>query len=413
MQPVSKKHKLLLLITNYGQGGAQRAFYDHSVFLGQQYDVTEAVFDKDEAPIVYPSPNPVYSLDVKGGASLKDKIGNFRERCRKLRELIAQKDIDLCISHMDGANWVNVLSGSRAKKILFVQGTVIHDYAISNWVRILRKKVIIPWLYNKAELTVVVSDGIRHELEQLCGIKRVVTIPNFFDVADIQEKAALPLSQEWEAVFAGSEVLITSGRLHVQKKQRYLLPLLQELKKTRPDLKLIILGDGPLRQELMDEAKTLGLRTYSGWDKEQAVTPGYDLYFPGYISNPFQFLKRATLFVFPSGWEGFPLAQCEAMISGVPVIAADCPTGPREIIAPGTFDPHYTLRTTEKTAYGYLLPMYDKPEFTPAWLAAINELLDDPAKRAAIIPEGQERMKEFDKSVAMRKWFEVIDGVLG
>lgn len=412
MKGPTNRHKLLLLITNFGPGGAQRAFYDHSVFLKERYDVTEAVFDINELPNLYESGNPVHSLDVKGGSGMREKIQNFRERCRALKDLIARKDIGLCISHMDGANWVNVLSRSKAKKILFVQGTVIHDYAIADWLRILRKKVLIPWLYNKAQLTVAVSDGIKHELEHLCGVKHVVTIPNFFDTADIRDKAQIPLTPEWDAVFAAGEVLITSGRLHVQKKQRYLLPLLKTLKADRPALRLIILGDGDLREELMKEAKELGLRVYSGWDKEQPLTPDYDLYFPGYISNPFQFLKRATLFVFPSGWEGFPLAQCEAMISGVPVIAADCPTGPREIIAPGTFDPHYTLRTTEKTEYGYLLPMYDKPEFTPTWLAAINELLDDPAKRAALIPKGQERMQEFDKSVAMRKWFAVIDGVL-
>lgn len=412
MPAIAPRKKLLLLITNYGPGGAQRAFYDHSVFLKQQYDVSEAVFDKEELPNLYESGNPVYSLNVKGGSGIKGKIDNFRQRCRKLSNIIDREKIDLCISHMDGANWVNVLSKSRAKKILFVQGTVIHDYAISNWLRILRKKVIIPYLYNKAALTVAVADGIKYELEHYCGVKRVVTIPNFFDTADIQQKAEIPLAPEWSQVFAGSEILITSGRLHIQKKQRYLLPLLKKLVAERPGLKLIILGDGDLRNELIGEAQTLGLRVYSGWNKEQQLGPDYDLYFPGYINNPFQFLKRSTLFVFPSGWEGFPLALCEAMISGVPAITADCPTGPREIMMPGTFDPEYTLTKKEESQYGYLMPMVDKPEFEATWLAAIRELLDDPGKRAALVVAGQERMKEFDKSVATKKWFEVIEQVL-
>jgi glycosyltransferase involved in cell wall biosynthesis len=413
MPATAPRKKLLLLITNYGPGGAQRAFYDHSIFLRQQYDVSEAVFNKDELPNLYESGNPVYSLDVQGGSGIKGKIDNFRQRCRKLSNIIAKEKIDLCISHMDGANWVNVLSKSRAKKILFVQGTVIHDYAISNWLRILRKKLIIPYLYNKAALTVAVADGIKYELEHYCGVKRVVTIPNFFDTAAIQEKAAIPLSAEWEEVFAGSEILITSGRLHIQKKQRYLLPLLKKLVAQRPNLKLIILGDGDLRNELIEEAGNIGLRVYSGWNKEQPLSADYDLYFPGYISNPFQFLKRSTLFVFPSGWEGFPLALCEAMISGVPAIAADCPTGPREIMMPGTFDPQYTLRKKEESTYGYLMPMVDKPEFEATWLDAINELLDNPEKRVALIKSGQERMKEYDKSVATEKWFAVIERVLG
>jgi len=412
MKNYSAKHKLLLLITNFGIGGAQRAFYDHGIFLKDKYDVTEAVFDIEESPLTYVSGNEVHSLDIKGGQTIKDKIANFKQRCLSLKALIKKKEIDLCISHMDGANWVNVLSRSKAKKILFVQGTVIHDYAISNWLRILRKKLIIPYLYNKADLTVAVSDGIKYELQHYCKVKNVVTIPNFFDVCSIQQKAEEPLDAIWEAVFQSGEVLITSGRLHVQKKQRHLLPLLKTLLQKRKGLKLIILGDGPLRNELINEAKQLGLRCFSGWEKGQTLHADYDIYLPGYLSNPFQFLKRSTLFVFPSGWEGFPLALCEAMISGVPVLSADCPTGPREIIAPGTFDPDYKLNKAEKTSYGYLLPMVNKPEFEAVWENAILELLDDSAKRIELIKIGHERMKAFDRSVAMKKWFDVIDKVL-
>jgi len=403
---------LLLLITNYGIGGAQRAFYDHGIFLKEKYDVAEAVFDIDEAPQVYVSGNPVYSLNVKGGQGIKGKVMNFRQRCARLKALITEKNRDLCISHMDGANWVNILSRSSAKKILFVQGTVLHDYGISNWIRILRKKFIIPYLYNKADLTVVVSDGIKHELQHNCGVKKVETIPNFFDTEDIQRKADIPLSAEWEAIFAGNEVVITSGRLHVQKKQRFLLPVFRELLQKRKNLKLIILGDGPLRQELFDEARSLGLRYYSGWDRQQGLSSDYDIYFPGYVDNPFQFLRRATLFAFPSGWEGFPLALCEAMISGVPVLSADCPTGPREIIAPGTFDPDYRLTAIERTEYGYLLPMPGKAEFDRTWTEALTEMLDDANARKRLAANGRERMKAFDKSVAVQKWIEVIDRVL-
>src|SRR3954463_2896904 len=112
MQDSTARHKLLLLITNFGPGGAQRAFYDQSIYLKDRYDVSEAVFDKDELPLLYPTGNPLYSLDVKGGNSVREKLANFRQRARKLRDLIAQKNVELCISHMDGANWVNVLSGS-------------------------------------------------------------------------------------------------------------------------------------------------------------------------------------------------------------------------------------------------------------------------------------------------------------
>lgn len=138
------KVKILQLITNFGQGGAQRAFYDHAVFLRERYEVGEAVFDAEESPNLYPSGNPVYSLKVKGGAGALNKIKNFRERPQQLQRLVNNEGFAVCISHMDGANWVNVLSRSKAKKILFVQGTVLHDHDVKPWMQLLRKKVSVP-----------------------------------------------------------------------------------------------------------------------------------------------------------------------------------------------------------------------------------------------------------------------------
>src|SRR5205085_11102557 len=100
MKNPSTVPNILQLITNLGPGGAQRAFYDHGLFLREKYNVIEAVYDKDEFPNLFESPNPLYSLDVKGKGGLINKITNFRRRYVRLRKLIDEKNIDLCISHM-------------------------------------------------------------------------------------------------------------------------------------------------------------------------------------------------------------------------------------------------------------------------------------------------------------------------
>lgn len=406
------KTKILLLITNLGAGGAQRVFYDHCVFLSKQYNVSEAVFDKNESPALFTTGNPLYSLKVEKGNGFKKKISNFLKRGTNLKKVVDKESISVCISHMDGANWVNVLSRSKAKKILVVHGTILHDYAVNKWLQLIRTKFLIPYLYNKADVTVAVSEGIKYELEQFCGVKNAVAIPNFFDIGAIKEKAIIELPANEQKLFTDYKVLITSGRFHEQKKQHFLFPVYKQIKQTHPNTKLVLLGDGELREDLIKSAQEQGLTTYSIWNQHQPFSNEYDVYFLGYKENPFQYLSKSILFVFPSGWEGFPMALCEAIICGVPVLSADCPTGPREILAPGTFDAGYTLNKAEVTKYGVLLPMANKTGAKSAWINAIENLLSNPGLQLQLVKKSQDRIKEFEKVVVEEKWFTLIEKVL-
>lgn len=405
------RKKILMLITNLGKGGAQRVFYDHAQYLRNHYHVSEAVFDIREDMRIYDSGLELFSFDVRASTNPVGKVLNLFKRVRALRTLVREQNFPLVISHMDGANWINALAGKRHKKILVVHGTILHDHAMQKQVQQLRLKWLIPQLYKRADAVVAVSEGIKSELQRHCGLKNVVAIPNFFDVEAIQAMARLPLPGEWAAVFA-FPTLVTSGRLHEQKKQRYLLPVFKALKKDFPDLKLVLLGDGELRDALIGEAAGLGLRVYSVWETGTPLSAEYDVYFPGYLDNPFRFLNKSTVFVFPSAWEGFPLALCEAMISGAPVLAADCPTGPREILAPGTEDTGYSLAAAAETPYGYLMPMPGKPTFTEEWIKAIRHLLEQPEKRAALVQEGSRRMLDYHRGEVLYRWQKLVQAVL-
>jgi glycosyltransferase involved in cell wall biosynthesis len=105
------------------------------------------------------------------------------------------------------------------------------------------------------------------------------------------------------------------------------------------------------------------------------------------------------------------MALCEAMISGVPVLSADCPTGPREILAPGTTDIHYLLTVAQSTPYGVLLPMTDKPAYKAAWVTAVDRLLGNAGEMQQMSEQARGRMKDFSKERILQKWVDTIKEV--
>jgi glycosyltransferase involved in cell wall biosynthesis len=86
-------------------------------------------------------------------------------------------------------------------------------------------------------------------------------------------------------------------------------------------VRLIILGEGTDRYELEQLVGRLGVKQ--------------DVLLPGFVPNPYPYLKRASAFVLPSLYEGLPTVLIEAMALGVPCIATDCESGPSEILARG------------------------------------------------------------------------------
>ncbi|RFP66719.1 glycosyltransferase [Hymenobacter lapidiphilus] len=411
----STPRNLLLLISNLGLGGAQRVFHDHSVELAKYYVVTEAVFNLDGGDM-YPSGNEVRSLEVAGGGSPLDKIRNFGRRIGRLRALKRRLHTDVCVSHLEGADYVNLLSKGPEKVVLCIHGSKLHDGNITGLVGWLRKKVLMPGLYNRADKIVTVSRDINPELIEGFGVKpeKLVTINNFFEVAQIEEKSREPLTPQEQAVYDSAPVLVTSGRLTIQKNQAPLLDSLAALIKRRP-AKLVFVGDGELRDDLTRHARQLGLRVYEAWSGE-LLTTEFDVYFLGLQQNPFKYIRPASLFVFPSAWEGFPMALGEAMICGVPAVTTDCPTGPREILAPSTTTPSTAIRAAERAEFGMLMPMLNQPASLAAdqqvWTETLDQLLGDAAERERLGKLASQRMQDFTREKIFRQWVAVLEDVL-
>jgi glycosyltransferase involved in cell wall biosynthesis len=165
------------------------------------------------------------------------------------------------------------------------------------------------------------SRGVADDLSQVTGLprERIKVLYNPVVTPEVREKARAPLNHPWFE--AGQRpVVLAVGRLTKQKDFPTLIRAFAQVRQTQP-ARLLILGEGPDRSALEALVNQLDL--------------GDDVAMPGFVENPYAYMRRASLYVLPSRWEGLPTVLIEALYCGPPVIATDCPSGPREILADG------------------------------------------------------------------------------
>jgi glycosyltransferase involved in cell wall biosynthesis len=207
----------------------------------------------------------------------------------------------------------------------------------------------VNWSYRRAEAVVCVSQGVAEDVVHTAGVarERVRIIYNPVIHPHMQELARQPVEHPWLAPSArspaGPRLLLAAGRLRPQKDFPTLLRAVKIVRE-RLDARLIVLGEGEERPRLECLVKELGL--------EQCVD------MPGIAKNPYAYMARADLFVLSSAWEALPTVLIEALAAGAPVVATDCVSGPREVLADGR--------------YGALVPVGDAAALAAAISAAVS-----------------------------------------
>jgi glycosyltransferase involved in cell wall biosynthesis len=409
---VKKKRNILLLIPELGFGGAQKSISNLSIEFSKLHNVFLCVFNNDFGT-VFPVGGEILQLDVKGGKNFFQKALFFRKRILQLKKIKKENKIDVTISFLEGADYINILSRIKNEKIIIsIRGSKSGDKEIKGLLGWIRRKILMYNLYKRADRIVAVSEGIRKELIENYRIKenKIITIYNFYNINKLTEKSKEQIDEKYLPIFENKNTLINYGRLHVQKNFPALIKILTSLKKDGVDVKLVIIGDGPEKDNLLEYARSKGLKIYSCWDNQE-INYGSDIYFLGYDLNPLKFVRHSTLFTFTSSWEGFPNSLTEAMIVGIPVLAADCPTGPREILAPHT-GINYTTFKSEYAEYGVLMPMLidpEKEEKIQEWTKVIKHFLANESLRTSYKKKAQERAQYFEESNLILQWLKLIE----
>ncbi|MGH8550253.1 MAG: glycosyltransferase [Methylococcales bacterium] len=168
-------------------------------------------------------------------------------------------------------------------------------------------------IYRKARHISCVSKSVENTVREIYRVdrSRIGSLSNPVDIARVKEAIHKPLKPVSDA-----DYILAVGRLVPIKQFDLLIRAFAEVRKCQ-EIKLVILGDGPERENLSRLVAAHGLKE--------------DVLFPGFVDNPWSFMAQAKLLVLTSKLEGFGNVIVESMAAGCPVIATRC-GGPEDII---------------------------------------------------------------------------------
>ncbi|MEA5464688.1 glycosyltransferase [Leptothoe sp. PORK10 BA2] len=247
--------------------------------------------------------------------------GNLLSKIRCLTQLAIQCDIIIAVSELT-PTYACQIAGWLTKKPVYAELQVHLD----SWIKQNSSPLhhwLIRSLYPHLSGLRCVSKALLTYATKDLGIdkQKSFLVYNGFDLQQIQIQAQAALPQSMESWFTSTTVLCV-GRLSQQKRFDLAILAFQQAQPKLPsDARLVIIGDGPLYTELQQLIAGLNLQN--------------SVFLAGLQTNPFPFFANAALFLLSSDYEGFGRVLIEAMACGCPVIAHDCPVGPREVLEEG------------------------------------------------------------------------------
>lgn len=358
--------KVVLAIYSLGTGGAERAMVELAGHLRQrQWDVTVVTLEADpDAGDFYIVPKGVRRVRVpnaaaRGGAWRKVQ-GNWR-RIAALRGLLKDERPDVVLSFMETTNVTCLLAARGLGIPVVVAERTDPEMHLPH--------VPAPWrhgrrlMYRHAAAVTAQTEAAAAWLRRNCGVP-VRVIPN-----------ALRRLPPCDGV---REPLVLSVGRHVHEKGfDVLLHAFAQASIAHPDWRLAIVGNGPLRSKLQDQANALGIASRVEWPgTTQAIEVWY---------------ARAAIVAQASRFEGFPNVLLEAMGMGAAVISTDCRSGPREIISSGK--------------NGLLVPVDD----AAALALGLQRLITEPALRHDLGLRAQYVRAAYSEEHILERWRELLE----
>jgi GalNAc-alpha-(1->4)-GalNAc-alpha-(1->3)-diNAcBac-PP-undecaprenol alpha-1,4-N-acetyl-D-galactosaminyltransferase len=310
--------KMILVIPTLKQGGAERVMSELANEWANNGNkvllvllVKSNIFYKLDSKVELVN----LGLDINNTNRISKAINSFRIFLT-LRKFIRRNNPDFVLSFIEKYNIFTLFSAAFLNVNTFVSDRNNPKIIISKKMELLKKL-----FYNNAKGIIAQTSLSKEILCTKTNHDNIRVIPNPVRYID----NTLKIKKE--------KIILNVGRLVPEKGQHYLIEMMSHLK--NDEWKLIILGDGPLREKLQIQIDKLDLNN--------------KVILMGSVSNVDEWYIKSSIFAFSSVSEGFPNALVEAMVSGLPSVSFDCDAGPRDILA--------------NNINGFLIPLYDVDMF--------------------------------------------------
>lgn len=316
--PPEERRKIALFVPSFRGGGAERAmilFAEGLLATGYSVDFLVA---QNTGPLRDSLPSGARLIDLaarKVSFAIPSLVRYLRaERPAALYSTIVNANLTAI-----AARW---LSRVRCPVIVRESNVLSPEAKMSGARRL--SGALAPLAYRFAHSVISVSEDVKAELSEAAPklAARIRVLPNPVVSDRMLALAEVPPAHPWLQQDANIPVILGAGRLHPQKDFPTLIRAFAELRRKREG-RLIILGEGDERPKLEALVHWLEIAEFVS--------------LPGYIENPFPYLKRANVFVLSSRYEGMPNVLLQAMAFGTPVIATDGLSGAKEVLKSGTF----------------------------------------------------------------------------
>ena len=389
-----------LLLPQIGKGGAERAATRISKILAKNHEVYIIVFAQ-ECPIAYDYAGQLISLDVPSSKGVINKFFSSIKRIKKLKRIKKNLKLNAVISFMQSPNYVNVKSKIyNCETIVSIRNFIFVEKKQDAFSKLELKTTKI--IVNNSDSIICVSkeikDSIYNNFSNAKNINRKIKV--LYNPYDIDEIVSLS-NEKYEFSDSNTFNFCTVGRIMYQKGYWNLIKSFYLFNKKHEHSKLFIIG----RKEDCNKIESL-IDNLNLKDKVILL---------GQMDNPFKVISKCDAYVLSSLFEGFPNALVEAMTCGLPVIASNCQSGPKEILDDAS---KLDVDGVYKAKYGIIYKNYSSLEedYSPnitkehQILADAMELLyNDKNLQEYYKKQSIKRAKEFNYEETGKKLEEILN----